>query len=468
MKFAQLGIIIIIFGLIIMAAACNSLATPAAQPAKPIVMIASPRSDTVVVAGQEIMIAFTAADVKGISQVELLVDGQPIHVEKVEPMVNSFAGSKPWTPASPGSHVIELRAFNLDNTPSDVAQVFINVGSSGTTAPEVTPPAGDTPLAVLPTTAPPIATAITLIMPSPTPTSAQPIVTTLTGLNVRSGPSTDYPVIGRLAENQSMLLIGRNSEGTWWQIVYPPGSNERGWISGDARYSQASNAAGVPVAAAPPKPTPAPPTPTPAPKVPTIAFFRADRENINPGESVILSWELSDAKEAYLRYDDTTEGVVSPGSKKIFPTRTTVYTLLARGQDGDATAQVTITVNAPTPTPVAVINDGKTKILNGQTIDFDRGVIQGPDAPGADFLWNGDQKSFTPRNGAAGAFVGRPFDQISLSDCLNVTYGQPITGIGGTISGCYRTNESRYGKFFINEWDSEGNLTIQWATWNYR
>jgi len=454
--------------------ACAGSPTPVVnQPTRPIAIIAAPRNDTPVAVGQEVIITFTAADVKGVSQVELSVDGQPIHVEKVNPPVNSFAGNKAWTPAQPGSHVIELRAFNIDNEPSDPAQVFVTVtGAGGETA----LPASETPgPAVTPN-----ATTITLIPPSPTladaatsqpPAANQPSVTTRTGLNVRGGPGTDYPVIGRLTENQTLLVSGRNAETTWWQVIYPPGSNERGWVSGDAQFTVASNVEGAPIVPAPPKPTPVPPTATPTLALPVIQYFKADRETLNPGEKVTLSWDLSGAREAFLRYDDVTEGVTAPGSKTLSPSKTTVYTLLARGPAGDTTAEVTVKMNAATATPVPIISDGKSKILDGQTIDFDRGVIQGADGVGADFHWDGGQKKFLPRNGASGAFVGDVFEDISLNDCRSVTYGQPFPDVttASRVTGCYRTSEGRYGKFFVSEWSlSDASLTMEWLTWDFR
>jgi uncharacterized protein YgiM (DUF1202 family) len=465
-------------GLLLAISACTESTPPAvSQPTRPIAIIASPQSDTQVAVGQEVVITFTVADVKGVAQVELSVDGQPIHVEKVNPPVNSFAGNKPWTPDKPGSHVIELRAFNIDNEPSDPAQVFITVTGTGGETPA---PVSGTSTATSTVGITPDVTAITLIPPSssptpgatnPPPTANQPTVTTRSGLNVRGGPGTDYPIIGRLTEGQTLVITGRNAETTWWQVVYPPGSNERGWISGDPQFTSATNIEGVPIVQAPPRPTPAPPTATPTPALPVIQFFRADRETINPGDRVTLSWDLSGAREAFLRYDDVTEGVIAPASKTLSPTKTTIYTLLARGTGGDTTAQVTVKVNAATATPVPVISDGKSKILDGQTIDFDSGGIQGADGAGADFLWNGQEKKFTPRNGATGAFMGTVFEDLNLTDCRSVTYGQPFPDVGSVsrITGCYRTDEGRYGKFFVSEWNSDdASLTLQWVTWNFR
>ncbi len=95
------------------------------------------------------------------------------------------------------------------------------------------------------------------------------------------------------------------------------------------------------------------PQPTNTPKPPTIAYFSADRTTIQAGESVTLSWDLSNAKAAYLRYEDVEQGVVAPGSRAVSPAGTTIYTLIARNDGGETTAEVSITVLSVSETPVA-------------------------------------------------------------------------------------------------------------------
>jgi hypothetical protein len=90
---------------------------------------------------------------------------------------------------------------------------------------------------------------------------------------------------------------------------------------------------------------------TNTPEPPDIAYFDADRESISAGESVTLSWDLSDATAAYLSYDGNEEGVVAPGSKTVSPTKTTVYTLIARNEAGETTVELTISVTPITGTP---------------------------------------------------------------------------------------------------------------------
>jgi uncharacterized protein YraI len=78
----------------------------------------------------------------------------------------------------------------------------------------------------------------------------------LTTLNVRAGPGIEFPIIGSLAANDKTPVTGRLAadKEPWWQIVYPPGSNEHGWVSGDPTLSTVSKAENAPVVEAPSAP----------------------------------------------------------------------------------------------------------------------------------------------------------------------------------------------------------------------
>jgi hypothetical protein len=112
-----------------------------------------------------------------------------------------------------------------------------------------------------------------------------------------------------------------------------------------------------------PTSTPTPkPTNTPEPKEkPVIHHFSANQTTIAAGQSVQLSWDLSGAEAAYLRYNGIEEGVIAPGSKTVSPTESIVYTLVTKNEGGETTAQVTVTVDdvpapstsTPPPAPTA-------------------------------------------------------------------------------------------------------------------
>ena len=109
-----------------------------------------------------------------------------------------------------------------------------------------------------------------------------------------------------------------------------------------------------PVATAPPPPPPttAPPPPAPEQKAPVIAQFTAEPDSIERGQASTLRWSVSDATSVTI---DTLGALQSNGSRQVFPSNTTTYTLTATGnRTVKATATVSVTVPpAPPSAPPA-------------------------------------------------------------------------------------------------------------------
>ena len=79
-----------------------------------------------------------------------------------------------------------------------------------TLAPTLTPiPATPTPL--VPTATP--------MPPTPTPVPAQ--ATTKQQVNLRSGPGIQYGIAGKMPQNVSAPVLGKNDDGSWIQVAYP-------------------------------------------------------------------------------------------------------------------------------------------------------------------------------------------------------------------------------------------------------
>jgi uncharacterized protein YraI len=89
-------------------------------------------------------------------------------------------------------------------------------------------------------------------------------------VDVRAGPGERYPFLGTLRSGEPVRVTGRNAEGTWVQIVFPPGSRQRGWIQASAVEIQ-GDLASVPVAT---------PEALELPEVPTPAF--SETETVTP------------------------------------------------------------------------------------------------------------------------------------------------------------------------------------------
>lgn len=337
------------------------LVTSGCTVGQPTVVIASPQPGSRFALGEPIVVqtAAVVADEKGIARIELWGDSQLVDTALINPPATSVTIAQSWTPATIGTHIIEVRAYTVDGIRNETTFVVVSVESSllpGTPAPVGSATPGPP---VVGTELPPPSVATSLPSPTPTPTLTPtpqpPQVTVLIQLNVRSGPGTEYPVIGWLPQGSTALVTGRNPEGTWWQIVYPTGSAGRGWVSGRPQYTLASNTEGVPVVIPPPPPPPtATPTFTPVPQRPTIFNFWADRYVVAEDEPVRLYWDLANAEAAYLLYDAERRGVVAPGSIEVRPKRTTTYTLWAYNAAGETSQQLTVYVTPSYPSGIVL------------------------------------------------------------------------------------------------------------------
>jgi hypothetical protein len=89
--------------------------------------------------------------------------------------------------------------------------------------------------------------------PTPIPEPSRPLVTAgEANVNIRSGPGENYAIVDILAARQSLDIVGRNADASWWQVPTP---NGLGWLS--ASVTTASNVEEVPlVAEVPPPPRP--------------------------------------------------------------------------------------------------------------------------------------------------------------------------------------------------------------------
>ena len=79
------------------------------------------------------------------------------------------------------------------------------------------------------------------------------------------------------------------------------------------------------------------------PAVPIINSFIADSITIDQGDTIVLSWAVTDATTVTI--DQSIGSVALTGSTSVSPTTATTYTLTATNSAGSSTATVTIIVN---------------------------------------------------------------------------------------------------------------------------
>ena len=91
---------------------------------------------------------------------------------------------------------------------------------------------------------------LTPTQPKPTATpvpTAAPVSAKVTEdvVNLRAGPSTNDSIIGKLARDDELTLVGRNQDSTWYQT----GPNhQNGWVYGQTIQITGGDANGLPVA----------------------------------------------------------------------------------------------------------------------------------------------------------------------------------------------------------------------------
>jgi len=81
----------------------------------------------------------------------------------------------------------------------------------------------------------------------PSPAATQPPVegTTTTQLNVRSEPSTIGSSLGIIAQFEKVQILGKESNGAWYQIAYDGAPQGKGWVT--AAYVEVDGSAQIPV-----------------------------------------------------------------------------------------------------------------------------------------------------------------------------------------------------------------------------
>lgn len=158
---------------------------------------------------------------------------------------------------------------------------------------------------IITATLPPLPTALPTLTPLPptsSPTLAPITGTTSTQLNVRANPSTTGAPLGMIGPFAKVQIVGKDSSGKWYQIIYSQGKDGKGWIV--AQYVQVDN-------------------PT---AIPTIA------DAATPSPTATVTGSAPNANVAMTAQTESANGTVAPTT--IPPTVTP--TLIPAPQDGDS------------------------------------------------------------------------------------------------------------------------------------
>ncbi len=328
---------------------------PTAQA--PAVTLLTPANGAQVELNVPLLVQATATDSQGVTRAELWVDGALVGQQtSAAPQGESpLLLNLTWTPTVPGSHFLEVRAFNAANQQNTPALLTVNVAAA-TVAATSTPTVTETPPSA-PTETPTVTPVpIIIFTPTPPPTSTsppttapQPALQAVADVNVRGGPGTIYPILGLLRTGDTAVVVGRSADGGWWQILFPPNTAGVAWVAGS--YVQANAAAGnVPVVAGPSPPptnTPLPPTPTNTPQPSAEVTFTADSTELNQGQCTRLRWRVRNVAAYWV---DGVAGAGDEGNREVCdPVGTTTHVLRIQRQDG-TTQEFTLAITVRTTT----------------------------------------------------------------------------------------------------------------------
>lgn len=251
--------------------------TPISTPTWSLDFIA-PENNSLILVGTTIMLAAAAADNGGgVARIDFSVDGvllgsQPAPISQGQ---TRFSAQQAWQPREPRGYLITAQAFRADGSSIGEVGIAVQVVAASTAQAALRSTNAPTRVAPLntPTALPtvePAGTAFTLNTPTPSPSAAETLISldaprlrvTFDFLNVRARPDANSERIGRLSRGDEALIIGRNSERTWWVIER---GALRGWVINNPEWMQISGeTAAVPLAAT----LEELPTPTPSPLPP--------------------------------------------------------------------------------------------------------------------------------------------------------------------------------------------------------
>jgi len=136
-----------------------------------------------------------------------------------------------------------------------------------------------------------------------------------------------------------------------------------------------------------PPPVPPPPPkpveqPKPAPAKPSISSFEAEPSTIERGQSATLRWTVT-GEAATITIEPGVGSVPATGSRQVFPSNTTTYSLTATNEGGSTRMTATVNVTAPAPAAPAApakprrsISEALSSDVQDALFDYDSATIR--------------------------------------------------------------------------------------------
>ena len=310
------------------------------------------------------------------------------------------------------------------------------------------------PIVAISSTASPTPFPTITFEPSSTPFPPTATITpeTLSGLtlwqvNVRSGPGITYALLGQINQNQPVQITGVDAGKEWFSIIYPSGSQNRGWVT--TQYIQSTGIENLPVLG-----LVILPNGTPAPQAHLLQKLNVrsgpgthyESLGILPSDSLV--WLIGRNQSAsWLMIDYP----IGPGGKgwiiANFVQAENIFILPIMDASGaplveTPSSQVTYNGDTPTPTFVPAFEDGDSAINPSASVVFSPLGIQSFSFTSDISYPQGDQEDWI----AFRSYASQPGAQAFLSASLTcigngsiqfeiLKDSQPISNWGNLVCG---------------------------------
>ncbi len=242
-----LRVLIVASVLSLVVTACSLGSTRQSSPRDPntipLVLLLAPVNNSVFAEGAVVELHALAQDAQGrAAAFEFRVDDVP--VARVDAPSGqgqqTLTARATWTAAGQSKHVMTAEVFRVDGLSLGLVDIVITV---------VPPPVARIPApspVVTPTTA--NSTGDDALPQIDMGILSGPVaVVSVSELNIRQGPGTAYPSVGTLQRGDRIEIIGRNTDASWWAIVYRGGS---AWVFAEL-VTPEGDISGVPLVASP-------------------------------------------------------------------------------------------------------------------------------------------------------------------------------------------------------------------------
>lgn len=230
---------------------------------RPLVALLAPVNGSVYAEGAVVhLYAIAQEPVTGVARIEFRVDDAPVGeiVAEQPEGQTSLDGVVQWTATGRTGHLITAEGFRANGSSLGLSDAAVRVvgrpaeqatadalGAGQPTPDATSPPAPELPDPE-PTNEPPPNEPQEPQQPAALVVEGVPAIVTTPDLNVRQGPGTAYPSVGTLPEGETITIIGRNADSSWWAISYQGGS---AWVFAGLTAPQ-GDVSDVPLVAAPP------------------------------------------------------------------------------------------------------------------------------------------------------------------------------------------------------------------------